>query len=68
MSNKRDQFEIAHPYLVAKELAVPHNSLTALIMAAMIKADGPALKRLTEAFPEIYANLISYSKIFDKRR
>lgn len=50
-----------NPYNVACELVNQDNSLSALIMAAMMKADGPPLRRLIDAFPNVHANLIHYS-------
>jgi len=67
MKRNYDPMAASHPYLVAKELATPHNSLRALIMASMLKADGPALHRLISAFPEIHADLVAYSVAFKKK-
>lgn len=65
---RQDHFESAHPYLVAQELASPHNSLRALLMACMLKAEGPALQRLINAFPNVHADLIGYSAAFKKKK
>lgn len=62
-----DPFKSAHPYLVALELATPHNSLRALLMAAMMKAEGPSLQRLVSAFPNVHADMIGYSVAFKKK-
>lgn len=62
-----DPLESSHPYLVALELASPHNSLRALIMACMMKAEGPNLQRLISAFPNVHADYISYSVAFKKK-
>jgi len=67
MPNRNDPLESAHPYLVALELATPHNSLRALLMACMMKADGPALQRLISAFPNVHADLIGYQASFEKK-
>jgi len=62
-----DPLESAHPYLVARELATPHNSLRALLMACMLKAEGPSLQRLIDAFPNIHADLIGYQVSFKQK-
>ena len=56
-----------HPYLVACELASPHNSLRALLMACLMKADGPNLQRLINAFPQLHADYIAYHASFKKK-
>ena len=50
-----------NPYDVACELANQDNSLTALLMAAMMKADGPALRTLSNAFPNVHLRMIEAS-------
>ena len=64
MPNDSDPLVSAHPYLVACELATPHNSLRALLMACMMKAEGPSLQRLISAFPNVHADLIGYQASF----
>jgi len=57
-----------HPYEVACELANQDNSLRALIMAAMMRAEGPNLQRLIQAFPSIHLDLITYSSASARER
>jgi hypothetical protein len=65
---RKDPFEQSHPYLVACELANQQNSLNALLMACMMKAEGPAHRRLVDAFPNVHANLINYTVAYRKQR
>lgn len=64
MTERKDLLESAHPYEVACELATPFNSLRALLMAAMLKADGPNLRRLIDAFPQVHADLVHYKAMY----
>ena len=67
MTSNKNELIQAHPYLVALELATPDNSLRALIMACMMKADGPNLQRLIHAFPGVHQDYIGYSIAFKKK-
>jgi len=57
-----------NPYDVACELANQENSLTALLMAAMMVAEGPSLRRLKDTFPNVHLRMVECSHATKKEK